>query len=262
MKAEGRKQKADNDSRAHAGHRLNLAILAFCLLPSAFSLPVSAQQPASVTASRPNQAAQTELNAAARVSIDGAVEALQRGALADAERAARAAVVAAPGSPIPHNVLGVVLDRMGRPDAAFAEFNAAIGLDHNFAGAHNNLGRLLAERGRVPEAIAEFERVLKIDPSHVQAHYNLGALYGDSGDFVNSAEHFARARAGAPDDAQLALAFLIRHPQTFAIPKAAQIAHVEENARAGELRLTDEEIRRIDAAFPADPRQSATGSRQ
>src|SRR5262249_38731102 len=42
----------------------------------------------------------------------------------------------------------------------------------------------------------------------VQAHYNLGALYGDLGDFVKSAEHFARARAVAPDDPQLTLAFL------------------------------------------------------
>ena len=152
--------------------------------------------------------AQTDLSAAAQTFLDSAVEALQRGALADAERAARAAVSAAPRSPVPHNVLGVILDRMGRGDAALREFNAAIKLDPNFVGARNNLGRVLAERGLRADAIAEFERVLKIDPSHVQAHYNLGALYGDSGEFVKSAEHFARARASVPDDPQLALAFL------------------------------------------------------
>jgi diketogulonate reductase-like aldo/keto reductase len=38
---------------------------------------------------------------------------------------------------------------------------------------------------------------------------------------------------------------------TFAIPKASQISHVEENAGAGTLQLTEAEIGRIDAAFPA-----------
>lgn len=61
-------------------------------------------------------------------------------------------------------------------------------------------------------------------------------------------DEIARARGATPR--QVALAFLIRHPLTFAIPKAAHIAHVEENAGAGELRLTDEEISGIAKAFP------------
>jgi diketogulonate reductase-like aldo/keto reductase len=62
-------------------------------------------------------------------------------------------------------------------------------------------------------------------------------------------DEIARARGATPR--QAALAFLARHPRTFLIPKASQVAHVEENARAGELKLTDGEIARIDAAFPA-----------
>ena len=49
---------------------------------------------------------------------------------------------------------------------------------------------------------------------------------------------------------QVALAFLLRHPNSFVIPKAAGIAHVVENADAAALALTDAEIARIDAAFP------------
>jgi diketogulonate reductase-like aldo/keto reductase len=59
----------------------------------------------------------------------------------------------------------------------------------------------------------------------------------------------ARARGTTPR--QVALAFLVRHPATFTIPKAARIAHVEENAAAGALALTEDEVRRIDAACPA-----------
>jgi hypothetical protein len=43
-------------------------------------------------------------------------------------------------------------------------------------------------------------------------------------------------------------------PSTFAIPKAASVEHVAENAGAADLRLSPAEIRRIDAAFPRAPR--------
>lgn len=48
----------------------------------------------------------------------------------------------------------------------------------------------------------------------------------------------------------VALAFLVRHPSVFAIPKASKIEHVVANARAGDLRLSREEVTAIDAAFP------------
>jgi diketogulonate reductase-like aldo/keto reductase len=49
---------------------------------------------------------------------------------------------------------------------------------------------------------------------------------------------------------QIALAFLTRYGSVFAIPKAGRIAHVEDNAGAMNLSLSEAEIARIDAAFP------------
>lgn len=49
---------------------------------------------------------------------------------------------------------------------------------------------------------------------------------------------------------QVALAFLVRRPSLMTIPKAAQAAHAAENAEAGDLRLTADDIARIEAAFP------------
>lgn len=49
---------------------------------------------------------------------------------------------------------------------------------------------------------------------------------------------------------QVALAFLLRHPNSFVIPKASQREHASENAGAAALHLTDADIARIDAAFP------------
>ncbi len=49
---------------------------------------------------------------------------------------------------------------------------------------------------------------------------------------------------------QVALRFLVRRDSLYAIPKAATAPHVRENAGAQKLRLTAEDARRIDAAFP------------
>jgi diketogulonate reductase-like aldo/keto reductase len=49
---------------------------------------------------------------------------------------------------------------------------------------------------------------------------------------------------------QVALAFLTRRERLFAIPKAADAAHVEENAGAGDLVLSAAETARMEKAFP------------
>lgn len=53
---------------------------------------------------------------------------------------------------------------------------------------------------------------------------------------------------------QVALAFLTRKAALFAIPKAASASHVVENAGAGQLWLSRDEIALIDDAFPRRPR--------
>jgi diketogulonate reductase-like aldo/keto reductase len=53
---------------------------------------------------------------------------------------------------------------------------------------------------------------------------------------------------------QVALQFLVRRPSLFTIPKAASREHTAENAVAGDLRLMDAELARIDEAFPLGPR--------
>ena len=66
-------------------------------------------------------------------------------------------------------------------------------------------------------------------------------------------ERIARAR-GVGVRAVI-LAFLTRDENAFAIPKASAIAHVEENAAGGALRLDEAEITAIDEAFPMRKRR-------
>ncbi|QOZ67542.1 aldo/keto reductase [Bradyrhizobium arachidis] len=62
----------------------------------------------------------------------------------------------------------------------------------------------------------------------------------------------AEARRATPR--QVALSFLTRVTTVFAIPKASSAEHAGENAAAGDLVLTKEEISALDAAFPRGPK--------
>lgn len=58
----------------------------------------------------------------------------------------------------------------------------------------------------------------------------------------------AEVRGATPR--QVALAFLTRRPSVFAIPKASGAAHAEQNAKAGSLVLSKDDIAALDKAFP------------
>jgi diketogulonate reductase-like aldo/keto reductase len=53
---------------------------------------------------------------------------------------------------------------------------------------------------------------------------------------------------------QVALSFLTRATDVFAIPKASSEEHAGENAAAGEIMLTKDEVAALDAAFPRGPK--------
>ena len=63
----------------------------------------------------------------------------------------------------------------------------------------------------------------------------------------------AAAHGASPH--QVALQFLVRRPSLFAIPKAGHVAHVEDNAAAATLALTDDDLARLDATFPRGRRR-------
>jgi len=63
----------------------------------------------------------------------------------------------------------------------------------------------------------------------------------------------ARRRGVTP--AQVAIAWTLRDPNIVSIPKAADPAHVRQNAAARDLRLTAEDLATLDAAFPPPRRK-------
>lgn len=55
--------------------------------------------------------------------------------------------------------------------------------------------------------------------------------------------------------AQVMLTWTARNPLSFAVPKSSHVARLKENAAAGDLKLTPQDLAEIDAAFPA-PKKS------
>jgi diketogulonate reductase-like aldo/keto reductase len=62
------------------------------------------------------------------------------------------------------------------------------------------------------------------------------------------------AAAHGASPRQIALGFLTRSSQVFAIPKASSVEHAADNAAAGKLGLSDGEIAALDSAFPRGPK--------
>lgn len=64
------------------------------------------------------------------------------------------------------------------------------------------------------------------------------------------------AEAHKASAAQILLAWVISHQGVMAIPKAASIKHVEENAAALKIVLSADDLARLDKAFPAPGRKT------
>jgi diketogulonate reductase-like aldo/keto reductase len=78
---------------------------------------------------------------------------------------------------------------------------------------------------------------------------------GQGGRLLRSKALAAVAQRHDATPAQVAIAWGMRHGTVISIPKATDPAHVRENAKAGELELTAEDLAEIDATHPAPRRK-------
>jgi tetratricopeptide (TPR) repeat protein len=81
--------------------------------------------------------------------------------------------------------LGGALLLLGKPDEAYAHFQAAAQINPSDPMSHSNLGAYLQERGHLDEAIEQYKRVIDLtsDPGLLAATYaNLGAAYRKLGE--------------------------------------------------------------------------------
>lgn len=75
------------------------------------------------------------------------------------------------------------------------------------ARAHFNHGAVLEKLGRVDEAFEEYQAALRIDPDFVKAHVNLANLYKNEGQLEQSQKHFEKALALEPGSSEVHFAY-------------------------------------------------------
>jgi diketogulonate reductase-like aldo/keto reductase len=80
-------------------------------------------------------------------------------------------------------------------------------------------------------------------------HHDFPSAKSKAGEVLQT---IAEAHGASPR--QVALAFLTRASSVVAIPKASTAEHAADNAAAGELLLTSDEIAALDKAFPRGPK--------
>lgn len=80
---------------------------------------------------------------------------------------------------------------------------------------------------------------------------------GQGGRLLRSAALREAAERHAATPAQIAIAWGLRHPHVISIPKAVDPAHVRQNAAAGEIVLTAEDLAAIDATHPPPRRKQS-----
>jgi tetratricopeptide (TPR) repeat protein/cbb3-type cytochrome oxidase subunit 3 len=74
------------------------------------------------------------------------------------------------------NNLGGALERIGKSDEAFEQFNKAVQINESYPEAHCNLARMLAQQGRRDEAVAHLKEALRLRPGYEQAKKQLSEL--------------------------------------------------------------------------------------
>jgi len=146
-----------------------------------------------------------------------AITEFQAGNQANAETILARASVAYPLSADIRNNLGTVLKSQSKVQLAAVQFQAALELDPNHAGAHANLGACLAARGDQQLALQHLLSAVKLNPRHVTAWMEMIAPLARLGRFQEALGALqtaasvdpAYASASAHDQlAQIAFAFL------------------------------------------------------
>ncbi len=108
---------------------------------------------------------------------------------------ARKALAAAPDSPQPHYILGLIARQQNRNEEALASFNEVLKFDPDDVGTSINIGQVYLSLQKTSEAIPVLQRALESEPYNSTAMYNLGTALMRSGDEAQGKEILVKFQA-------------------------------------------------------------------
>ncbi len=99
--------------------------------------------------------------------------------------------------------LGETLRRRGQLEAAQKVALQGLGRYPHLPDAHDLYAKILTDRADFERAFDEWDMALRLDPQHAGAHKGLGFLYFKAGRTAEALQHLEAALAEAPDDPRL-----------------------------------------------------------
>jgi tetratricopeptide (TPR) repeat protein len=122
--------------------------------------------------------------------------------MSDDVRALTAQLAADPASLV-FLPLGEALRRRGQLEAAQKVALQGLGRYPHLPDAHDLFARILTDRADFERAFDEWDMALRLDPQHAGAHKGVGFLFFKAGRTAEALEHLEQALAEAPDDQSL-----------------------------------------------------------
>jgi len=124
------------------------------------------------------------------------------GKYGQAQRVCAQIIEARPGNADAHNIHGVALNALGKPDEAIDSLKRAVKLAPNAASIYANLGEVQRQAGQKKEAAKSLETAVKLDPQNAQALNNLGIIRYEEGKYEEAVDFYRRAIAIRPTMAE------------------------------------------------------------
>ncbi|TIX50693.1 tetratricopeptide repeat-containing sulfotransferase family protein [Alteraurantiacibacter aquimixticola] len=135
-------------------------------------------------------------------ALDMAGKLYGRGQFQQAERVCRQIIQHKPSLADAHNILGVVLNALGKRDEGIASLRKAIELSPRNANYHSNLGEILRMGGDLEEARKALEISLKLNPDNPQALNNLGIVHYENKEYEEATGLYRKALKFNPSFAE------------------------------------------------------------
>ena len=100
-----------------------------------------------------------------------------------------------------YNNRGLAKAELSQYFAAISDYNKAIQLEPNDVKAYNNRGLAKAGLGQYFTAISDYDKAIQLKPDHAKAYYNRGLVKGKLGQHFAAISDYDKAIQLKPDDA-------------------------------------------------------------